>query len=55
MEVLGSLLTIIFLISCIVAIVFGVKWFKVRKDKENILFKKNKKRFLITVLLQSFK
>ena len=51
MEVLGSLLTIIFLISCIVAIVFGVKWFKVRKDKENILFKKNKKRFLITLVV----
>lgn len=51
MEVLGSLLTIIFLVSCIVAIVFGVKWFKVRKDKENILFKKNKKRFLITLVV----
>ena len=49
METIATLLELVFLISFIVAIVYGIKWFKNRKDKENELFKKNKKRFWISI------
>ena len=49
METLATLLELVFLVSFIVAIVYGIKWFKNRNDKENDLFKKNKKRFWISI------
>ena len=45
METLAGLLELAFLVSFIVAIVYGVKWFKQRKDKESDQFKKSKKKF----------
>ena len=51
METLATLLELVFLVSFIVAIVYGIKWFKNRNDKENDLFKKNKKRFWISIVV----
>ena len=42
METLAGLLELAFLVSFIVAIVYGVKWFKQRKDKESDQFKKSR-------------
>ena len=51
METLAGLLELAFLVSFIVAIVYGVKWFKQRKDKESDQFKKSKKKFIITCVV----
>ncbi|MDY3300579.1 MAG: hypothetical protein SOW93_08535 [Limosilactobacillus reuteri] len=47
MEILVTLFDLVFLVAFIVAIVYGIRWFKGRKDKENESLKKNKKYFWI--------
>ncbi|MEE6660287.1 hypothetical protein [Limosilactobacillus pontis] len=51
MESIASVLSLGFLIAVIIAIVFGVKWFKARKDKSGDNYKKNKKRTIITLVV----
>ncbi len=49
MEILENLFTWIFLIAFILFITFGVMWFRVRKDKDNPKYVKNKKYTLISL------
>lgn len=49
MEILENLFTWIFLIAFILFITFGVMWFRVRKDKDNPKYAKNKKYTLISL------
>lgn len=51
MQSIASILSLGFLIALIVAIVFGVKWYKSRKDKSGENYKKNKKRTIITLVV----
>lgn len=51
MQSIASILSLGFLISLIVAIVFGVKWYKSRKDKAGANYKKNKKRTIVTLVV----
>lgn len=51
MEILVTLFDLVFLVAFIVAIVYGVRWFKGRKDKENESLKKNKKYFWISLIV----
>lgn len=51
MQSIASILSLGFLIALIVAIVFGVKWYKSRKDKSGENYKKNKKRMIITLVV----
>lgn len=51
METLESFLMLVVLVALIVTIVYGVKWFKNRNDKENVLVKKHKKWFWISVIV----
>ncbi|MCT3208062.1 hypothetical protein EFO75_05195 [Limosilactobacillus reuteri] len=49
MEVLENIFGWIFLIAFIFMLVFGVMWFRVRKDKANVKYAKNKKYTLISL------
>lgn len=49
MESMDSLFTLIILIALISIIVFGILWFRVRKDKDNEKYAKNKKFTLISL------
>lgn len=51
MESIASILSLGFLIALIVAIVFGVKWYRSRKDKSGENYKKNKKRTIVTLVV----
>lgn len=51
MESIASILSLGFLIALIIAIVFGVRWFKARKDKSRDNYKKDKKRTIITLVV----
>ncbi|UFK65423.1 hypothetical protein IU404_00795 [Limosilactobacillus reuteri] len=42
MEILVTLFDLVFFITFIVAIVYGIRWFKGRKDKENESLKKRR-------------
>ena len=51
MQSLASILALGFIIALIIAIVFGVKWFKLREDKDSKKFKQNKKRTIIMLVI----
>lgn len=51
MEILVTLFDLVFLVAFIVAIVYGIRWFTGRKDKENESLKKNKKYFWISLIV----
>ncbi len=51
MQSLASILALGFIIALIIAIVFGVKWFKLREDKDSKKFKQNKKRTINTLVI----
>ena len=53
MQSIASILSLGFLIALIVAIVFGVKWYKSRKDKSGDNYKKNKKRTIVTLVVMA--
>lgn len=53
MQSIASILFVGFLIALIVAIVFGVKWYKSRKDKSGDNYKKNKKRTIVTLVVMA--
>ena len=47
MEALSEILTLAFCVALVVLIVFGIKWYKRRKDKEAPEYKQYKKKFWI--------
>ena len=51
MEALSEILTLAFCVALVVLIVFGIKWYKRRKDKEALENKQYKKKFWITLAI----
>lgn len=51
MQSFASFLFLGFLVALVVAIVFGVKWFKARKDRDGDKYKKNKKQAIISIIV----
>lgn len=42
METLSTIFALIFLASIVALLIFGIKWFRGRKDKESVKYKRNK-------------
>lgn len=51
MQTFASILGLSFLIALILAIIFGVKWFKQREDKSGEDYKQNKKKTIISIIV----